>query len=119
MTFSAFDAWWWPYLFILVAGWLATDGFRFLGVYFGGRISEDSELLVAVRALATALVAAVIGNLVVFPSGALADAPLWMRITAVAIGFGAYLALRKNVLLGILTGEAVLLAGLYATGFSG
>jgi len=117
MTFSSFDAWWWPYLFIIVAGWLMTDSFRFLGVYFGGRISDDSEALVVVRALATALVAAVIGNLVVFPSGALADAPLWLRVGSVAVGFVAYLALRKSVLFGILIGEAVLLAGLYLIGF--
>ncbi len=71
MTFTAIDDWWWPYLFILIAGWLATDTWRYLGVYFGGRISEDSEALVLVRCIATALVAAVIGNLVVFPSGAL------------------------------------------------
>lgn len=119
MTFAAFDAWWWPYAFILAAGWLATDGFRFLGVYLGGRIAEESEALVAVRALATALVAAVIGNLVVFPSGALAEAPLWMRVAALAIGFAGYLALRRNILFGILLGEAVLLAGLYAIGFAG
>ena len=71
MTFDAFDAWWWPYLFILVGGWLATDAWRFLGVYLGGRLRDDTDALVLVRALATALVAAVIGNLIVFPSGAL------------------------------------------------
>ena len=60
MTFAALDAWWWPYLFILIAGFAATDFWRFLGVYLGGRISEDSDLLVLVRAVATALVAAVI-----------------------------------------------------------
>ena len=45
MTFDAIDAWWWPYLFILIAGFAATDVWRFLGVYLGGRVSEDSELL--------------------------------------------------------------------------
>ncbi len=119
MSYTAFDTWWWPYVFILLAGWLTTDGFRFLGVYFGGRLAEDSEILVAVRTLATALVAAVIGNLIVFPSGALAEAPLWIRIAAVAVGFAGYLALRRSVLLGILIGEAVLLAGLAAIGFAG
>ena len=119
MTYHAYDFWWWPYVFILAAGWLMTDGFRFLGVYFGGRIAEDSEVLVVVRTLATALVAAVIGNLVVFPSGALAEAPLWVRIGAMVAGFAAYLALRRSVLLGILAGEAALLAGLYAIGFPG
>ena len=117
MTFTSIDAWWWPYLFIIIGGWLMTDSFRFLGVYFGGRIAENSETMVVVRALATALVAAVVGNLVVFPSGTLADAPLLLRLASVVIGFGAYLALRKSVLSGISIGEAVLLAGLYLIGF--
>lgn len=119
MTFSSFDAWWWPYLFILLAGWVTTDGFRFLGVYFGGRIAEASQALVLMRTLATALIAAVIGNLIVFPSGALAATPLLMRLAAVALGFTVYLLTRRSMLAGILTGEAALLAGLYAIGFSG
>jgi hypothetical protein len=112
MTFTAIDAWWWPYLFILIAGWLATDVWRYLGVYFGGRISDDSEALVLVRCIATALVAAVIGNLVVFPSGALVDTALWLRAAAMLAGFVAYLATRKSVLVGIVAAEAVLLGGL-------
>lgn len=119
MTFSTFDAWWWPYLFILLAGWLATDAWRFLGVYLGGRISEDSEALVLVRALATALVAAVIGNLIVFPSGALAAAPLELRLLSAAAGFVAYLVAGKRVLVGILAAEALLIAGLWLVGFDG
>src|SRR5690606_18404193 len=119
VSYYAYDFWWWPYLFILLAGWLMTDGFRFLGVYFGGRIAEDSEALVVVRTLATALVAAVIGNLVVFPSGALAAAPLWMRVASMLVGFAVYLLLLNCVLCGFLVGESVLIAGLYAFGFSG
>lgn len=119
MTFAALDAWWWPYLFILVAGWLATDAWRFLGVYLGGRIAEDSDALVMVRALATALVAAVIGNLIVFPSGALAATPLALRLLSATAGFAAYLLFRKSVLTGILVAEAVLIAGLYLIGFEG
>ena len=115
MTFDAIDAWWWPYLFILFAGWLATDFWRYLGVYLGGRIAEDSQALVLVRTVATALVAGVIGNLIVFPGGALAAAPLALRIGAVAAGFAAYLAAGKRMLVGIVVGEAVLLAGLALT----
>lgn len=112
MTFEAFDQWWWPFLFILVAGWLATDFWRYLGVYLGGHLAEDSELLVLVRAVATALVAAVIGNLVVFPSGALADTAPALRIGAAAAGFLAYLLLGRRILVGIMAAEALLLAGL-------
>ncbi|MBE7185552.1 MAG: AzlD domain-containing protein [Methylobacterium mesophilicum] len=112
MTFDAFGNPLWPYLFILIAGSFATDIWRFLGVAFGSRIDPDSEMLVMVRTLATALVAGVIGNQIVFPSGALADVPLLLRIGAAAAGFAAYLALGRRVLLGILVAEAVLLAGI-------
>jgi len=112
MSFHGIDNWWWPLLFILVAGWLATDAWRFLGVYFGGRISDSSDLLVLVRAVATALVAAVIANLLVSPSGALADAPLLLRIGALAAGFTAYKLTGGQILAGIVVGEAVLIAGM-------
>ncbi|HHZ07815.1 MAG TPA: AzlD domain-containing protein [Rhizobiales bacterium] len=116
MTFDAFDTWWWPFLFILVAGWLATDFWRYLGVYLGGHLSEDSDLLVLVRAVATALVAAVIGNLIVFPSGALAGTTLALRTAAAAAGFLAYLFLGRRILIGILVAEALLVAGLHLGG---
>ncbi|TWG99082.1 branched-subunit amino acid transport protein AzlD [Mesorhizobium sp. J18] len=112
MTFGAIEAWWWPFVFILVAGWIATDIWRFAGVFLGERISEDSDLLVLVRCVATALVAAVIANLIVFPGGALATTPLALRIGAAIAGFAAYLATGKKMIVGIATGEAVLLAGL-------
>ena len=73
MTLGSIDAWWWPYVFILLAGWATTYPWRALGVYLGGRIREDAEILVLVRAIATALVAAVIGNLVCFPAGPAAE----------------------------------------------
>jgi len=112
MTFDAIDAWWWPYLFILIAGTVATDIWRFLGVYFGGRITAESEALVAVRAIATALVAGVIGNLIVFPSGELAETTLLLRVGAVAFGFAVYLASGNRMLVGILTAVAVLVGGM-------
>lgn len=114
MTFHAIDSWWWPFLFILVAGWLATDTWRYLGVYFGGRISDDSDILVLVRCIATALVAAVIGNLVTYPSGELSNTTLLLRLGAVAVGFAVYLTVRRSVLLGIAVAIAILEAGIYA-----
>lgn len=116
MTFDALDAWWWPYVFILVAGWAATDAWRFLGVYLGGRISEESDTMVLVRCVATALVAAVIASLVINPGGALAETPLALRLGAVATGFATYMLVRRSILAGILAAEAVLVAGLLLAG---
>ena len=59
----------WPYLFIAIAGFLATDLWRFLGVFLSARIGEESEILRWVRAVATALVAGLVTRLIVFPVG--------------------------------------------------
>ena len=69
-----------PYLFILLAGFLATDIWRWLGVLIGNRLHDDSELLNWVKAVATALIAGVIGKLILFPAGALATAPVALRL---------------------------------------
>ncbi|PLP58768.1 branched-chain amino acid transport [Mesorhizobium loti] len=113
MSYFSNGAWWWPYLFILAAGFAATDVWRFLGVYLGGKLSEDSDILVLVRTMATALVAAVIGNLIVFPGGALAHTSLVLRIGAAVLGFVAYLLSGKRMVIGIVAAEFLLLAGLY------
>lgn len=112
MSFDSSSSVWWPFVFILIGGWLATDVWRFLGVYLGARISEGSELLVLVRAIATALVAAVIAKLVLYPAGALATASIFLRVGAAAVGFVAYLGTGKKVIIGIAVAELILLAGL-------
>ncbi len=116
MTFQSIDAAWWPYLFIFLAGSVATDMWRFLGVYFAGHVDESAEILVFVRALATALVAAVIAKLILYPEGALALTPVWLRIGAAAAGFAAYLGTGKKVYAGVLGAEAVLIGGILMTG---
>lgn len=112
MSYDAFPGTVWPFVFILLAGWLATDIWRFLGVFLGGRIDADSEVLVLVRAVATALVAAVIANLVLYPAGALADISIALRVGAILAGFAAYLALGRRVIVAIVVAEAVLVGGM-------
>lgn len=111
LTFDGIDGGWWPYLFIVVAGGLATDIWRWIGVLTGARLSDESEALVFVRAVATALVAGVIGQLILFPAGALAAAPAAVRIAAAALGWLAFWVAGRSVLVGVLTSEALLFAG--------
>jgi len=105
------DPWWWPYVMIVVAGWLATDVWRWLGVLASGRLREDSEALIFVRAVATALVAGVIAKLILFPTGALESAPVALRLAAAASGFVAFLLVRQRVVVGVLVAEVVLIGG--------
>jgi branched-subunit amino acid transport protein len=102
----------WPYVVIIVSGWLATDIWRWLGVIAGNRLQEGSEALNWVRAVATALVMAVTAKLVVFPTGALEASPLWLRLAAAGIGFVAFLMAGQRVIIGVIVPLAVLGAGL-------
>ncbi len=114
MTFTSVDTGWWPFLYILAAGWLATDFWRFAGVLLGRRMSESSQAFLLVRAVATSLVAAVIARLIVFPSGTLAETALALRIGAAALGFAAFLFAGQRIAIGVGTAVAVLVAGILA-----
>ncbi len=102
----------WPYVVILFAGWFATDFWRWLGVLAGNRLSEGSEALNWVRAVATALVMAVTAKLIVFPTGSLAESPLWLRLAAAGLGFAAFLASGQRVIVGVVVSLVLLSLGL-------
>ncbi|MEP7455594.1 AzlD domain-containing protein [Phyllobacterium sp. SB3] len=112
MTWQSLSDWWWPYVFILLGGAFPTYIWRFIGVFIGGRVSEDSEALVIVRAVATSLVAGVIAQLILYPSGALVESSIYLRVGAALAGFLAYLYLGRRVIIGVVVGEAILIAGL-------
>lgn len=112
MNWDSFHSQWWPFVFIILAGSLPTYIFRVMGVIVGGRVREDSEFLVLVRCVATALVAGVIAQLILYPNGALADSPIWFRVGAAGAGFAAYLMAGKRLLVGIAVAEILLIAGL-------
>jgi branched-subunit amino acid transport protein len=102
----------WHALFILlIAGVIPNQIWRMLGLWFGGGIDEGSELLVWVRAVATAILAGVIAQIVVQPPGALAGVPEWLRYGAVAAGCAAFVVTRRSIFAGVVCGEAVMLVG--------
>lgn len=101
----------WGYLVLVLVGFLPSDVWRLLGVIVGRGIDEESELLVWVRAVATAVLAGVIAKILFFPPGALATMPLSVRLAAIGCGFVAFLLARRSVFAGLAVGEAVLIAG--------
>lgn len=100
-----------PYVTILIAATLPTYIWRFLGVMLAGKMSDDGELFVWVKAVATALVAAVIARLILFPTGPLGDLDLAVRVGAAAFGLFVYIVSRERLVLGVLAAELVLLVG--------
>jgi hypothetical protein len=101
----------WPYLLVVLAGFLPTEIWRSLAVMLARNLDEESEWLIYVRAVATAIVAGVVARLVLFPAGDLVTVPLGVRLAAVAAGLGFFFFVRRILLLAVIAGEAVLIAG--------
>jgi NCAIR mutase (PurE)-related protein len=102
---------WHAWLVLILVGFLPNEVWRMLGVVLARGIDEKSEILGWVRAVATAVLAGVVAQLIFFPAGALAAVPLTVRAGAAFAGFVAFLAMRRSVFAGVAVGEAVLLAG--------
>lgn len=103
----------WPYVVLMVIGFLPNEAWRLVGLVLARGLNEQSEIVLWSRAVATAILAGVVAKLVVFASGSLATIPLGVRMGAVVIGFAAFLLIRRSPLAGVLVGEAVLLVGGY------
>ena len=104
------------YLILILIGFLPSEVWRWLGLVLGRGLDENSEIILWVRGVATALVAAVVARIALLPPGALAQVPLSVRIAALAGGFIAFLLIRRSAFAGVLAGEAVLIAGALAFG---
>lgn len=101
----------WPYAALLLVGFLPNEMWRALGLVLARGLNEDSELVILSRALAAATLAGVIAKLILFSGGALALTPVGVRLGAAAIGFAAYMLVRRSVFAGVATAELALFAG--------
>lgn len=101
----------WGYVFLFLAGFVATEPWRYMGVWFARSIAPDSESMRWVRSVSTALIAGLVARMVVFPTGALVDAPLAVRLAGFGLAIVAFFASRRVLAVGIMAGTAVIIAG--------
>jgi hypothetical protein len=112
MTFAELG----PVLALILVGFLPNEVWRLVGLMLVRGLDEKSQLIVWVRAVATAMLAGVLAQLVLATSGGLATIPVAVRIGALALGFAAFLIGRRSVFAGVLVGEAAVLLGTYLFG---
>ena len=105
-----------PYLALVLVGFLPNEVWRVLGLVLVRGLDEDSQVIIWVRAVATAMLAAILAQLILSSSGALASIPVGVRVGAACAGFVAFLIARRSVLVGVLAGEATLALGALAFG---
>ena len=102
---------WHALVMLILAGAIPNQIWRMLGVWLGGGLNEGSDLLMWVKAVATAILAGVIAQILVEPPGALASVPAALRYGALIAGFAAFLLTQRSILAGVVCGEVVMLAG--------
>ncbi len=105
-----------PALALILVGFLPNEVWRVLGMVLVRGLNEDSQIIVWVRAVATAMLAGVLAQLVLASSGALAQIPLTVRVGAAVAGFIVFMIARRSVFAGVVAGEAAFVAGALAFG---
>ncbi|MCF8477992.1 MAG: AzlD domain-containing protein [Pseudolabrys sp.] len=103
----------WPYLMLVLLGYLPNEVWRVFGLVLVRGLNEDSQIVVWSRAVATAILAGVVAKLILFSTGSLATIPLGIRVGAAVIGFLVFLVARRSAFAGVAAGEAALLIGGY------
>ena len=106
----------WGYLFLLGVALVFHEPWRWLGIVLGRDLDVDSSLFVWVRAVATALVAALIMRLTLFPAGALGALPVGIRVGAFLVGLTVFLFSGHKMAWGVIAGSATLIAAVLVAG---
>ena len=93
-------------LALILVGFLPNEVWRWLGLMLVRGLDEKSQVIVWVRAVATAMLAGVLAQLILASSGALAAHSGRRADRRGGAGFAAFLIARRSVFAGVLTGEA-------------
>lgn len=99
------------FLTIVLAGFLATEVWRWIGLAVGSRLDVSGAPFLWMRAVATALVSGLVTRMLFFPTGALVEVPLALRLGAFAGGVSLYFLLRQSVAAGVGAAALLLMAG--------
>ena len=97
-----------PYIVLVIFGFLPSEVWRVLSAFLVQGLNESAEILIWVRAVATALLAGIVAKIILHPSGALLHVPLWGRGGALLFAITMFFALKRQVIPAVLSGEAAL-----------
>ena len=99
------------YLTLLLAGVLANECWRWLGVAVGSRLDLGGQPFLWVRAVALALVAGLVSRMMLFPVGALGErAGARFGSAPLRAAVALYFLARRNLAVGVVGGAALLMA---------
>lgn len=102
---------WWAYFVMIAIAVLAHEPWRWAGYALGRRLDPDDEIFKWVKLVSTSLVAALATRLLLFPAGALAGIPMWLRIGSFALALVVFYRSRMTAWQGVCAGAAMIGVG--------
>ena len=105
-----------PVLALILFGFLPNEVWRLVGLMLVHGLDERSQIIVWVRAVATAMLAGVLAQLILSTTGPLAGIPVGVRVGAAVLGFVVFLIAKRSVFAGVMAGEGAILLGTYLFG---
>lgn len=102
---------WSAYGLLLLAGFFASEPWRWLGVVLSKDLNVESEAFRFARAVSTALVAGLVARIVIFPTGELANISIYARVGAFLGGIVVYFLTGRIMAIGVAASVAMLIAG--------
>lgn len=104
------------YLVLGAIAFLAHEPWRWLGFGLGSRLSVESSIFIWVKLVATALVAALVLRLMIFPSGAFAKASTELRLGVFFLAIAVFFASgRRSLALAVGVPTTAFLLGAFWT----
>ena len=93
----------------IIATSLATFISRFMGALTSEKVSVKSEIFQWFNCVAYSTLAALLGRMIIFPAGVLADSYLFIRVAVLAICIIIFIVTKKNLVVPTIV-SAILLS---------
>ncbi|MGL4496589.1 MAG: AzlD domain-containing protein [Beijerinckiaceae bacterium] len=103
-----------PYLALLLAGILPNEVWRWMAVWLSRGVDESSAVFEWVRMVSTCLIAGVVAQILIEPSGALKAVPDMVRAAAALAAVAGYFFSGRRVIIGVLAGVFTIAGGMMA-----
>ena len=94
-------------LTVILLGAAATFIWRLLGIGFSSRLRPDDAVIQWMPHVAYAVLAALVGRMVIAPTGDMAAVPLTLRVAGLGFGVAVFFICRRSALAGVVAGSAL------------
>lgn len=101
---------WTGFLVICIVALFAHETWRWAGLYLGNKIDLQSELFQWVKAVSTALVAALVMRLLLFPPQGLGELSVEARLIGMVVAVCVFWLNKGGVALAVFLGAMAMLA---------